>query len=180
VPSFKYFATLEESLAIVGSLLDQELTVIAEPSPFERPDAPEFSEVNDELVRIVNLNPSFFLRGRFTRFQVAFLRCQNGPAAGKYLIDFITAGPLLRCTLSRIGTMDGSRYVLPGTISYQKSYKNPETGEWDRATTELKTAYKKAIASIKRSCPELEQRRGVFIAKEARALADAGEVAILA
>jgi hypothetical protein len=180
MPTFKYFATFDESMAVLRALFEQGFGAVVQPAPFEIPQAPEFFEVTDEFVGIMKITPVFYLRGPFTKFPVQFLHADGGPAAGKYLIDPLSAGPLMQSMISRVGTMKGKPQVMPGTISYQNSYKNPETGHWDGPSPELKAAYRKVVATIKNICKPLEGRQGILIAPEARMLAERGEAEILA
>ena len=167
-------------MSILRALFGQGFGAVVQPAPFDTPHAPEFFEVTDELVRVMQINPSFFLRGPFTTFPVQFLHFDSGPAAVEYVIDGLTAGPLMQSMVSRIEIMKGKHMVMPGTISYQKSYKNPQTNDWDAPTGELKQAYHKAVATIKKTCKPLKDRPDIFIASEARMLAEKGEVEILA
>src|SRR5437868_5686516 len=118
-------------MSILRGLFAEGFGVVAEPAPFDSPKAPEFFELTDELVRIMKITPNFYLRGPFTKFPVQFQHFTGGPAAGKYAINFLEGGPLMQCMISRVETFKGKPTLMPGTISYQKLYKNPNTGAWE-------------------------------------------------
>ncbi|HEX7699608.1 MAG TPA: hypothetical protein VF403_02770 [Kofleriaceae bacterium] len=58
MPSFRYFATIDDSFAILRDLCDRGLRIVAGEQIFER--------VSDELMMILRSAPSFDLAGAFT------------------------------------------------------------------------------------------------------------------
>lgn len=117
---------------------------------FDEPVARECERVTDELVELLREGPGFNLAGEFTRFPVHLKRLDVGPASGKYIVDALTQGPLLEGLLARQNIVDSTPTLLLGFISYQRQYKNPETGQWEDASVELKSAYKRATATMKK------------------------------
>jgi hypothetical protein len=177
---FDYFATFDESISMVKDLCASGLKVIAQPDLFDEPDAPAFDQVDNDLMAMLKRAPSFYLSGQFTRFPVCFTQLKSGPAEGKYSIDFLTQGPLLQCLLARDNLVEGSVRLLPGRISYQATYRNPETDEWEEATKEVETAFHHAVSVIKRRCVSHNVGADIYIGPQALMLLESGKANIKA
>jgi hypothetical protein len=175
MPNFVYFATFDESIAILGDLCAQGFRVIAEPGPLDKPEAPIFSTVTDQLLAILKQAPNHYLAGSFTHFPVQFNRLPSGPAAGKYAINFLMSGPLMQSIVGRVKIVDGFPKILPGDVSYQKLYQNPETNEWEEPSAELLAAFRQAVTVIKKRCKPVKAWSGKFIAPEALKLLESGQ-----
>lgn len=147
--SFDYAATFEESLAILRDLCEQGFRVIPGRT-FDTPVALEYPRVTDELVQHLHEGPGFYLTGEFTKFPVQLTRHDGGPADGKYSVSSLLQGPVLDGLLARDNVVDGTLTMLLGFVSRQSRYKNPDTGQWEDATAELKAAYKRATTIIRK------------------------------
>ncbi|MBI5495954.1 MAG: hypothetical protein HY904_13095 [Deltaproteobacteria bacterium] len=156
------------------------LTVLAQPALFHEPHAPAFDGVSDELVAVLRQAPSFYLSGEFTRFPVGFTQLKSGPAAGKYSIDPLTQGPLLQCLLARDNVVDGVLRLLPGRISYQATYRNPENDQWEKATRDVKTAFDRAVSEVKKHCVIHDVMGEIYIGPQALMLLKSGRAEIKA
>jgi hypothetical protein len=169
VNNIDYFATFEESLEIVRALTAEGLTII-DPRVSDTPVATTFATVDDTVARHLERVPSFYLSGPFTRFPVSFFQLQSGRAAGKYGINSLVQGPLLQGLVSRINLVDGAHLLLPGHFSFDDQYRNPETNGWEKASPELKAAFKTIVSIVKTRCPRFEYTPGVhiFLGPEAR------------
>lgn len=175
---FDYYATFDESIAMLGDLCTLGFHVIVEPQLADEPKAQTFDRVTDELVAILRRAPSFYLSGAFTTLGVQFDRIKAGDAAGKYMVDQLTLGPILQGMVARINTVERTRRLLPGDISYQDAYRHPETGEWQKASPEVKAAHKQAVATIRKRCVRHQHEPGkvIYIGSEALELLRRGEV----
>jgi hypothetical protein len=176
-----YFASFAESVSIVRALTTEGIRIIVEPQLSDTPEATTFEVVDDALVSILERAPVFYLAGSFTRFGVAFLQLKEGIAKGKYSIDPLTQGPILKGLASRINLVEGTERLLPGRFSYQKSYRNPNTNEWEKPSAEVRTAFRRIVAIVKEHCPSFlyKPETEIFIAPEARARLQAGAVHIV-
>jgi hypothetical protein len=169
VDTIDYFATFEESLEIVRALTAEGLQII-DPLLTDTPVARTFATVDEAVARHLARAPAFFLSGPFTRFPVPFRRLEAGEAAGKYSIDALTQGPLLKGLVSRINLVDDAHRLLSGRFSFQRAYRNPETNEWEKASPELKAAFKTIVSIVTTRCPRFAYKPGVhiFLGPEAR------------
>ncbi len=176
-----YFATFDESLEIVRALTIEGMTIIVQPELADTPKPTTFRTVDDAVTRILERAPSFYLSGPFTRFAVPFFQLERGSAKGKYAIDADTQGPLLQGLASRINLVDAAHTLLPGRFSYRDAYRNPETNEWERASAEVKLAFKKIVSIVKARCPRFSYKPGVDIdiGPEARARLESKAVHIV-
>jgi hypothetical protein len=176
-----YFATLDESLEIVGVLTKEGMTLTVEPQLADTPEAITFATVDDAVARILERAPVFYLSGPFTRFAVPFFQLAEGSAKGKYAIDADTQGPLLKGLASRINLVDGAHRLLPGRFSYRDEYRNPETNKWEKPSPEVKAAFKNIVSIVKTRCPRFTFKPGVdiFIGPEARARLESKAVHIV-
>jgi len=175
---FDFFATFDESISIVEDLCASGLKVIAQPDLFDEPHAPTFDKVDNDLVSMLKRAPSFYLSGQFTCFPVSFTQLKSGPAEGKYSIDLLTQGPLLQCLLARDNVVEGAVRLLPGRISYQATYRNPETDEWEKATKEVKSAFNHAVSVIKKRCVSYNVGADIYIGPQALMLLESGKAEI--
>ncbi|PKN56729.1 MAG: hypothetical protein CVU56_14755 [Deltaproteobacteria bacterium HGW-Deltaproteobacteria-14] len=176
---FDYFGTFDESMAMVADLCASGLRVVAEPHPFDQPEAPAFAHVDAALRATLRAAPSFYFAGAFTRFPVQFTQLASGAAAGKYVVDLLAQGPLLQALVARENVVDGGLQLLPGRLSYQASYRNPETGIREKASDELKASYRVACKALRKRCVRHAiGGAGFFIGPQALALLERGEVAI--
>jgi len=170
--SFDYSATFDESIAILRDLCEQGFHIIPGRT-FDTPVAVEYSRVTDELVKQLREGPGFYLTGKFAKFPVALIRHDGGPADSKYSVSALTQGPLLDGLLARDNIVDGELTMLLGFISRQDRYKNPDTGQWEEASAELKAAYKLATTTVKKHL--VKHKSAKFpIGPEALRLVEAG------
>lgn len=147
--AFYYSATFDESFGLLRALCELGFRVIPN-ATFERASAPEHARVDEALVQALREGPGFHLAGDFTRAPVALRRLDSGPESGKYLVDAMSQGPVLEGLLAREVAVDGQLTLLVGYLSHQPQYKNPQTGQWEEASAELKSAYRKATAAMKK------------------------------
>jgi hypothetical protein len=167
---FDYFATFEESIAILQEICTSGLKVIAQPDMFDQPLAPMYDHVDGDLAAMLKQAPSFFLSGQFTRFPICFTQIKSGAAEGKFSIDFLTQGPVLQFLLARNNLVEGSMRLLPGRISFQATYRNPKTNEWEKAAKDVQTAFQETVSTIKSRCVIHNVGTDIFIAPKALAL----------
>jgi hypothetical protein len=162
LPSFSYFATLDDSFVILHDLCDRGLRIVPDSGPVDEPKAPAFERVTDELKMILGSAPKFYLAGAFTRFPVQFRRFTTGPEAGKYGVDLMAQGPLMPSLVGRVSSVDGTSTLLPGGISYHNEYRNPETDRQEPASKALIAAYTLAMMTIRNRCTRYAD--GIFVA----------------
>jgi len=146
--SFEYCATFDESIAMLRVLCASGLRVIPGRT-FAEPIAPTYSEVTDELVALLQEGPGFYLVGDFTKFPVMLHRLKGGPAAGRYSIDLLVQGPLLDGLLARCNVVNGIPTLLPGIIAHEDQYENPVTKTWEKASPEVKAAYRSIVKTMR-------------------------------
>lgn len=178
MPQISFYATFEESVAVLQDLCAAGFRIIPEPGPFDSPAAPEFSNVTDELVVIMNKAPTFYLAGPFTHFPIQFDRLPSGPAAGKYAVNPLVEGPVMQCSVGRVRIVEGSPKILPGDVSLPKLYQNPETKAWNPPSAETKAAYKKSATIIKKHGAPRGEGSTSYILPAARKLLDSGQARI--
>jgi hypothetical protein len=178
MPSFHYYATFDDSILILRDLCDNGFRIVAEPAPLDEPQSPTFDRVTDQLVGILKEAPVYYLAGSFTKFPVQHFLLSSGPAMGKYVINLLAGGPLMQSIIGRLNVVDGKPTLLPGDVSYQDAYRNPTTNEWEKASSELKAAYRKAVSIIKKRCIRHKAGIEIFISPEALKLFERGEAHI--
>jgi hypothetical protein len=175
MPNFVYFAILDESISILRDLCLQGFRIIAQSGPVDRPSLPSFDTVTSELEAILRATPTFYLAGSFTRFPVQFNLLSKKSDAPEYLINHLVEGPLMQGMVGRLKSVNGVPKLLPGSISYQKEYQNPETGQWHEPSPEVLAAFKKAVALMKKHWVPLKDVPGAVIAPEALKLLQTGQ-----
>jgi hypothetical protein len=164
---FDYFATFEESIAMLEEICASGLKVVAQPDMFDQPIAPVYEYIDSELVVMLKQAPSLYLLGQFTRFPIGFTQLKSGAAEGKFSIDFLTQGPVLQCLLARNNLVEGSMRLLPGRISFQATYRNPKTNEWEKASKDVQTAFKNTVSIVKSRCEIHNFGTDIYIAPKA-------------
>lgn len=178
MPNFHYYATFEESIAILRDVCAQGFRVIPEPAPRDEPAAESFDEVSDELVSMLKKAPAFYLAGSFTTFPIQFTHLKSGSAMGKYAINVLVAGPLMQCMVARVNAVEGKPTLLPGMVSHQKLYQNPDTGEWEKPPAEVVNAFRKVVSAIKKTCQPATDKSGIYIAPQALKLLEGDEASV--
>jgi hypothetical protein len=76
--------------------------------------------------------------------------------------------------LARLNVVDGEPTLLLGSLAYERMYKHPETGAWEKPSQELKGAYKLALSIMKKRLVKSELAK-YHIGPEAVSLAQAGK-----
>jgi hypothetical protein len=170
---FYYSSTFDESVAIARDLCEHGFRIIPSRT-YDQPRAPEYDQVTDDLVKLLREGPGFYMAGAFTRFPVQLYQLESGPAKGKYLVDSSVEGPLMNGSLARLNVVDGEPTLLLGSLSYEKGYRNPETGAWESPSQELKDAYKHALHVMKKRLVKHESAK-FLIGPEALRLAQEGK-----
>lgn len=145
MPAFPYYATLEDSLAILRELCDRGWRIIPDPGPVAEPHARAFDTVTDELAAILRGAPRVYLAGEFTRFPIRF----NQTDAGTYVIDPLVQGPVLQMIVGRLETVEGAATLLPGAIAYHARYRHPTLDQLEPASKEVLGAYTLASLTIR-------------------------------
>jgi hypothetical protein len=163
VPSFRYFATIDDSFVILRDVCDRGLRVVVEPAPGE---AKVFDTISDELMTILRGAPSFYLAGAFT----------PSPIALDQIATLAARGQLLTAVVGRVGVVDGASTLLPGEITHQSRYRNPKTDQLEPASKELIAAYTLAALATRNRCTRYSMQ--IFIAPGAMGLFQRGQVAI--
>jgi hypothetical protein len=174
MPAFYHCATFDESIAMLRDLCAQGYQIIAG-GPYDEPSAPQYDRVTDQLLEQLRVGPAYYVAGSFTRFPVQLRRLDGGPAAGKCIVDALTEGPVLEGLLARVRTVDGKETTIPGYVSHQPQYRHPESDQWEKAPSDLKAAYKRAVSIMKKHLVNSELAK-VPIGREVLKLAQEGKV----
>jgi hypothetical protein len=163
VPSFRYFATIEDSFVILRDVCDRGLRVVVDRGPDE---SNVFESVSDELMTILRDAPSFYLAGAFT----------PSPIQLDQIATHVARGQLLQATVGRVGIVDGKSTLVPGEITHQSRYRNPKTDQLEPASKALISAYTLAALTTRNRCTRYSMQ--IFIAPDAMGLFQRGQVAI--
>jgi hypothetical protein len=163
VPSFRYFATIDDSFMILRDVCDRGLRVVVEPAPGE---AKVFESVTDELMTILRVTPSFYFAGAFT----------PAPIQLDQIATYVARGQLLTAAVGRVGLVDDKPTLIPGEITHQSRYRNSKTDQLEPASKELITAYTLAALTTRNRCTRYSMQ--IFIAPGAMGLFQRGQVAI--
>jgi hypothetical protein len=174
MPAFYHCATFDESIAMLRDLCAQGYRIIAGRS-YDEPSAPQYDRVTDQLLEQLRVGPGYCLTGEFTRFPVQLRQLDSSPASGNYIVDALTEGPVLEGLLARVRAVDGKDTTIPGFVSHQPQYRNPESGQWEKAPSDLKAAYKRAVSIMKKHLVKSELAK-VPIGREVLKLAQEGKV----
>ncbi len=163
MPSFRYFATIDDSFAILRELCDRDLRVVVETGPNQ---SRVFESVSEELMAILRGAPSFHLAGAFT----------PSPLQQDQIATLAARGQLLQAVVGRVGIVDEKSTLLPGEITHQSRYRNAKTDQLEPASKELLSAYTLAALTIRNRCTRYSMQ--IFIAPGAMSLYQRGQVAI--
>lgn len=163
MPTFRYFATIEDSFAILRDLLDRDLRVVVETGPNQ---SQVFERVSDELMTLLRGAPSFHLAGAFT----------PSPLPHDQIATLAERGQLLQAVVGRVGIVEENSTLLPGELTHQSRYRNPKTDQLEPASKALISAYTLAALTIRNRCTRYSMQ--IFIAPGAMSLYQRGQVAI--
>jgi hypothetical protein len=175
MPELEYFATLEESLGLVGDFCAAGFRIVPD-RLLDAPRQTEFTTVNDELTSALRTKGAFFICGAFTRLPVFYSKLEAGAEKGKYYPDHLILGPILQCLMSRVVEIDEAPTLVGGSLSLQDTFENPETGRRERSTVQAKAAYRRLASLLKKRCPPLRSQVTIHVGPEARKLLAAGSI----
>jgi hypothetical protein len=171
---FQHYATRDEAIETLrDATAAHGLRLVPHEPTLAEPRIETYPEVTDEVIEKLARFPIVELEGGFTKFPVAFGRRDSGSAAGTYYVDS-NIGPRLEYFVP--GVNQTPRPTLtPGSLSYRKQYRNLETLDIVPASVELKDAYKRVVATIKkRLVPVKMGGETVWVGREAKQQLDGG------
>jgi hypothetical protein len=176
MPSFQYFATLEESLAILDDLAKNGFGLIPDPGGFAEPSAPSYDHVTDDARRILAQRRSAYLSHPSAKYPPGFFPLKTGPMAGMYAISPFDGGPLFQMFVAAEGNYDGRLTLIGGDLGHQARFDNPETGEREDVPAEFRAAYKSAVKVMKKHLVQHDVGGKIWIGPEAWRLFTEGKV----
>lgn len=167
---FHWFSTFDESLAMLGDLCAGGFEIVPD-ARYDEPVAKAYDRVSSDLAAVLKAGPGFYLRGDpWTRHPLQLKRLNGGPASGSHVIDALTQGPLMQGMCARFNEVHGVPTLLMGSISQQKQYRDPLTGNWETASPEVRDAFRRAVTILRQRLVEDTLAKGFLIGPCALAL----------
>jgi len=113
----------------------------------------------------------------FSKFPPGLEQQGSGRKAGKFFVRLPLSGPGLELTLPACFEAEGLVNLNFGSLSYAKETFNPETGRWERPSSQLKAGYGDVRSRL---CGHvLNQESGVWTGLDAAHLLNAGRARIV-
>lgn len=173
MPELQYYALPSETEDMIRAFLDDGFRIVPERSVLATPVLEVYERFSSAIEEAMQSYPCALIEGAFTKHPLQFKRRAGGDAAGTYYADQLS-GPRIRWCRPGI---NGSE-LIPGSISYSTSNRNPVTNAWEPASEDLKDGYKRVVAIAKRGLERISANTGerVWVGKAAKHAIDRGEV----
>lgn len=179
MPDFSYYATFDESIALLRSLVDQcGVRIIPDPGVFSEPVAPSFNSVTEQMIEQLRKKRALFLAGSFTLYDPVMHRRSSGTAIGTYYLSLDEGGPLIQMTIATVNDVQGPT-LISGSVSYQKFYKDPNTGVSPPASAEVRESFKSIVSTMKKNLVAHQLSMKIWIGPAALQLLRAGMAEIV-
>lgn len=150
---FVYGGNWEDSWSIVDALLERDDLALLADLVYQEPRPIYLSAFRDnsELQSQLKERRWFYIAGKkFSHHPPQFVRREGGSAAGTYWIDNNKGGPFLSLTLPACYIENGITMIGSGSLVYYDEYRNPKTGQWEKPSPALISAYKEIKALLKK------------------------------
>ena len=175
---FRHYTTFDETIDILRDVVERHhLKLIPEQPILATPNLTTFDHVDESVVEQLRRYGVVELEGSFTKHALQFKQRDGGSAAGTYYRDE-TVGPRIHWTLP--GQTSGTPPSLgPGSLSYQKSYRDPSTNERVPASRELVDAFRDVVKTMKKRMVSVKHRGStMWVGRDTKRRWDAGELKI--
>jgi hypothetical protein len=180
MPDFSYYATFDESVALLGELVNQcGFRLIPDAGAFYQPSAPSFNSITDEVIEQLRHRRVLFLAGSFSQHPPKMRLQTAGPNSGSYYISISEGGPLMQMVLATINCVAGQPTLISGMISHQRLYQDPVTGQSNPASTQVRQAFKQAVATMKKRLVPYKLAVKIWIGLDALRTLKRGEARII-
>jgi len=180
MPDFSYYATFDESIALLGDLVKLcSVRLIPDVGKFHEPSTHSYDAVNSELVEQLRRRGVLFLAGSFTKHPPKLVRRDAGSAEGTYYISISEGGPLMQMVLASVNLVEGQPTLVSGMVSHQKRYEDPITGLSEPASTEVRQAFKEIVSTMKRRLVPHQLAMKIWIGPDALGLLQKNEARII-
>ena len=165
--NFEYYATFDESIAMLREVVGLGFRVVWDPGAFTNPNPPMHRELTNELIGQLREQPYCYLALPSASSPPSVHVIEGGVNQGQYSFDVFSAAEHVRCDLAADRQIENQPTLMLGNIGHQSRYKSVETGEWRPASAELKTGYKTVVSTMKKHLVQHTFGLKVWIGREA-------------
>jgi hypothetical protein len=169
MPDFRFYATKDESLAMLRDLFARgDLRAIVGWQRAAKPALKTYTSFTEELAREVGEAYKAHLFGDFSTHPPLFTKLTEGPEKGHYILGDDAGGPQV---LFHPAALYDGRVLTEGTLWTQPKYQLDET-QFSWPTPALKAAYADMVKRMKK---HLARWEGIWITPGALRLIQEGK-----
>jgi hypothetical protein len=174
---FEFLGTWNDSWGVLEAILARGDATLIPDLWYEEAKPLVFAAVDETLKGLLHQRRRVYVWSTaFSKFPPGLERQGSGPKAGKYFVRLSLGGPGLELTLPACFEAEGLINLNFGSLSYAKETFNPETGRWEKPSSQLKAGYDDVRSRL---CSHvLKRESGVWTGLDATHLLNTGRARI--
>lgn len=170
---FEFLGTWTDSWAVLEAILKRGDATLIPDLWYEEPTPLAFVTVDETLKGLLRQRRRVYIWcTQFSKFPPHLEQQGSGPRAGKFFVRLPLSGPGLELTLPACFEAEGLINLNFGSLSYSKETLNPQSGKWERASSQLKAGYRDVRSRLCRYALKLEN--GIWTGLDAAQLLNTG------
>ena len=160
---FDFLATWDDSWRIVEALLEMKGVSLIPDFNYSEPEPQTVSELSQEVRDKLQQRAQLFIWSDSFSLHPPVLKRIEGRTSGVwYSVTAQEGGPCLSLMLPACYHDGGHLNLASGTLSCQKLYLNPNSGNWEPPTIELVNGFKQIVRLLKNSFLQRHQLHVAF------------------
>lgn len=149
---FDFFGTWEDSWRLLQEIIKFNDVTFVPDLIYDSPEPIFINTINEEAKEYIKIKRHLYIWGKlFSKYPPLLLRRESGPKEGTYYVQVDYSGPSLELILPACFEENGLINLNTGMVTYSKEYLNPESGNWENPSKELKDVYKNICTLLKKS-----------------------------
>lgn len=178
MPDFTFYINDVDRDSILRVLLEGTHLKITPNINHLTPFPESFGSVSPELVSCLDMNPSCYISGPFSKCAVQTVEMEKGTYAGTYVVAENKGGPILKLSLVTQRIDGGCKRLVPSHLTYAAKFWNEKSTQLISASEELKASFKFVRGLLVSRCKKLKTP-SVCIGRSAFEDFESGEMSLL-
>jgi hypothetical protein len=139
---FDFIGTWNDSWATIDTILTRSGTTLIPDLWYDTPSPLLFDALDESLKSLLLQRRRLYIWcTEFSRHPPVLEKQGSGPNAGKFFLRLTLGGPGLELTLPACFELQGIVNLNFGNLSYARETFNPESGRWEKPSSQLKAGY---------------------------------------
>jgi hypothetical protein len=142
-------------------ILDRPGTVLVHDLWYKDRTLSTYSSVNSEVRDAIMARPSLYVRAEdFSKLPAVMSPVGEGTSEVLFMVESKLGGPLIQLCIRGEYRAKGETLIPPSMFSYADEYMNTISGEWEKPSTELKSAFNDIQRRMKQKMVRRKARNG--------------------